>query len=269
MAKAIKVTLRGVERRRISSMKENNKPHHLDKDQWDYTWYFPHYPIGSMEVAERIVDRLGNKQNNNATESCVGSQTIGRWLGWRATVRRRYYPISDIWWGRYSNSWTTVTTLPMDCWGGWMLIYPIVAGQANGLIDNTKCILKSFATYGRPKYKSLHQFHQLLIERSTKLSPVLTASRSTWSLVVRVYIGHWLDVGASLLIVRNSLIDWGIPLIYWAYLWKDHARSNKTQSTWLVQKASHRRAGRVATINDWAPRKDVLRSHDAHSCLLA
>lgn len=55
--------------------------------------------------------------------------------------------------------------------------------------------------------------------------------------------------------VRNSLIDWGIPLIYWAYLGKDHARSNNTQSTWLVQKASHRRAGRVATINDWAPRK--------------
>lgn len=36
MAKGIKVTLPGVERRRISSMKENNEPHHLDKDQWDY-----------------------------------------------------------------------------------------------------------------------------------------------------------------------------------------------------------------------------------------
>lgn len=65
------------------------------------------------------------------------------------------------------------------CWGGWKLIYPIVAGQVNGLIGNSKCILKSFATYGQPKYKSLRQFHQLLIERSTKLSPVITPSRST------------------------------------------------------------------------------------------
>lgn len=81
MAKGIKVTLPGVERRRISSTKENKEPHHLDKEQWEYASYFPHHPIGCMEVAERIVDRLGNKHNNNATESCVGSQTIGLWLG--------------------------------------------------------------------------------------------------------------------------------------------------------------------------------------------
>ena len=80
-SKGIKVTLRDVERMCISLMKENNKPHILNK--MDRSTPGIYYTIGSdvWRSQNGLWIDWETRQNNGAPGSCVGSQTIGLWLG--------------------------------------------------------------------------------------------------------------------------------------------------------------------------------------------
>lgn len=86
LSKGINVALWDIERPCISLMKEQNRSHLLDEDGWEYAWTSLYYQIGCTDVTERIVNRLGNKQDKIAPGSCVGSQINGLCLGWKAQL---------------------------------------------------------------------------------------------------------------------------------------------------------------------------------------
>lgn len=115
LGKGINVTLWDFERIRISMMKETTARIFLTKKDGNTSGIY--HTIGldvHMGVAEQIEDRLGNKTEQQLTRKLcriTNNRSVARMKSYCA---RRYYPTSDIWWGRYSNCWTTAAALSMD-----------------------------------------------------------------------------------------------------------------------------------------------------------
>lgn len=77
----------------ISLMKESNIPHLPDEDGWGHIWTLLRYWIGCMEVAELIVDRLGNKAEKQCTRDfcrIASNSSVGMKKLWSIPWERFY-----------------------------------------------------------------------------------------------------------------------------------------------------------------------------------